>query len=70
MNMISPSGQNCQKSSMKECVFVNAALKYSSAMLSKIHSYGLLFRQFFQLRFIKFMDHRSLREWPSCQTYA
>jgi len=32
------SGQN----KLKECVFVNSALKYS-AILSKIHSYRLLF---------------------------
>jgi len=40
-----PSGQNRQRNSPKECVFVNSALKYS-AMLSKIHYYRLFFRRF------------------------
>jgi len=45
-----PSGQNRRKSNLKECVFVNSVLKirYSkySAILSKIHSYSLLFVRF------------------------
>jgi len=35
------SGQNGQKNSLKECVFINSA-----HMLSKIHFYALLFRRF------------------------
>jgi len=40
-----PVGEIAKKS-MKECVFVNSALKIHSAMLSKIHSYRLLFGDF------------------------
>jgi len=34
-----PSGQNRQKNSLKEWVFVNSILKIQCYMLSKIHSY-------------------------------
>jgi len=35
-------GKIAKKNSLEECVFVNSVLKYS-AILSKIHSYRLLF---------------------------
>jgi len=42
--------------SMKECVFVNSALKYT-AKLSKIDSYRLLFRRFCPLsKYINFIS--------------
>jgi len=40
------SGQNHQKNSLKECVFVILALKIQCHVVSKIHSYRLLFPRF------------------------
>jgi len=45
-NYLYPVGKITKKSSPKKCVFVNSAPKKNSAILSKIHSYTLLFRRF------------------------
>jgi len=44
------SGRNRQKNSLKDCVFVNLALKKYTQ--KKIHSYRLLFRRFCPLKSI------------------